>query len=128
MHLQGRALPELLPRAVDNMDNYAYSEGELVASVVLGWNFGDGHLHQERCTCGRHRELFEIQPAAYSLRRSMLVSDGCPGHLHRRLGDRRCDTNTSDSFPPGRQNRRGRAASGKARQSPLTARGQHPLA
>jgi hypothetical protein len=48
MHLQGRALPELLPRAVDNLDNYAYSEGELVASVVLGWNFGDGHLHQEQ--------------------------------------------------------------------------------
>lgn len=48
MHLQGRALPELLPRAVDNIDNYAYSEGELVASVVLGWNFGDGHLHQEQ--------------------------------------------------------------------------------
>jgi hypothetical protein len=48
MHLQGRALPELLPRAVDNLDNFAYSEGELVASVVLGWNFGDGHLHQEQ--------------------------------------------------------------------------------
>jgi hypothetical protein len=48
MHLQGRALPELLPRAVDNLDAYAYSEGELVASVVIGWNFGDGHLHQEQ--------------------------------------------------------------------------------
>lgn len=48
MHLQGRALPELLPRAVDNLDNYVYSEGELVASVVLGWNFGEGHLHQEQ--------------------------------------------------------------------------------
>jgi hypothetical protein len=48
MHLQGRCLPELLPRAVDNIDAYAYSEGELVASVVLGWNFGDGHLHQEQ--------------------------------------------------------------------------------
>jgi len=51
MHLQGRALPELLPRAVDNIDSieaYSYSEGELVASIVLGWNFGDGHLHQEQ--------------------------------------------------------------------------------
>jgi hypothetical protein len=48
MHLQGRVLPELLPRAVDNLDNYAYSEGELVSSVVLGWNFGEGHLHQEQ--------------------------------------------------------------------------------
>lgn len=51
MHLQGRALPELLPRAVgniENIDQYIYSEGELVASVVVGWNFGEGHLHQEQ--------------------------------------------------------------------------------
>jgi hypothetical protein len=47
MHLQGRALPELIPRAVDRLQDYEYLEGEIVAGLVLGWNFGDGHLHQE---------------------------------------------------------------------------------
>jgi hypothetical protein len=30
---------------VDDIDAYEYMEGELVAGIVLGWNFGDGHLH-----------------------------------------------------------------------------------
>jgi hypothetical protein len=46
MHLHGRALQLLLPRAVENIDEYEYLDGELVAGVVLGWNFGEGHLHQ----------------------------------------------------------------------------------
>lgn len=48
MHLHGRALRELVPRAVDDIDAYAWLDGELVAGMVLGWNFGDGHLHDER--------------------------------------------------------------------------------
>ncbi|MCA9530520.1 MAG: DUF3556 domain-containing protein [Myxococcales bacterium] len=48
MHLQGRALTELLPRAVDRLEDYQYVDGELIAGIVLGWNFGDGHLHNER--------------------------------------------------------------------------------
>ncbi len=46
MHLQGRALVELLPKAAPEMEQYTYVDGELVAGMVLGWNFGDGHLHQ----------------------------------------------------------------------------------
>jgi hypothetical protein len=46
MHLHGRALHTLLPRAVDDLSDYDYHDGELVAGYVLGWNFGDGHLHQ----------------------------------------------------------------------------------
>jgi hypothetical protein len=45
MHLHGRALQHLLPRAVEDIDQYEYLDGELVAGVVLGWNFGEGHLH-----------------------------------------------------------------------------------
>jgi hypothetical protein len=45
LHLQGRALQLLLPRAVDDIDAYEYVDGELVAGVVIGWNFGEGHLH-----------------------------------------------------------------------------------
>ncbi|WP_052554703.1 DUF3556 domain-containing protein [Enhygromyxa salina] len=48
MHLHGRALPELLPKAVDDLEEYEYAEGEVVAGVVLGWNFGDGHLHADQ--------------------------------------------------------------------------------
>jgi hypothetical protein len=47
MHLQGRALPILLPKAVDHLADYEYLDGEVVAGLVLGWNFGDGHLHRE---------------------------------------------------------------------------------
>src|SRR5262249_10148162 len=47
MHLQGRALPVLIPKAVDRLEDYEYLDGEIVAGIVLGWNFGDGHLHRE---------------------------------------------------------------------------------
>ena len=45
MHLEGRPLLEALPRAVDSMDNYEWMDGEVLAGVILGWNFGDGHLN-----------------------------------------------------------------------------------
>jgi hypothetical protein len=48
MHLHGRALEELIPRAVPNVDDYEYLDGEIVAGLALGWNFGDGHLHDEQ--------------------------------------------------------------------------------
>lgn len=47
MHLHGRALVSLLPKAVDRVDDYEWVEGELVAGFALGWNFGEGHLHDE---------------------------------------------------------------------------------
>lgn len=48
MHLHGRALNALLPHAVDDLDAYEVHEGEGIAGVALGWNFGDGHLHHEQ--------------------------------------------------------------------------------
>jgi hypothetical protein len=48
MHHHGRALNGLLPRALDDVSRYDIQEGETVAGAVLGWNFGDGHLHDER--------------------------------------------------------------------------------
>jgi Transmembrane protein of unknown function (DUF3556) len=48
MHLHGRALPLLVPRAVERLEEYEWMEGELVAGLALGWNFGEGHLHQEQ--------------------------------------------------------------------------------
>jgi hypothetical protein len=48
MHVHGRALNGLLPRAIDNEANYAIREGEMVAGPLVGWNFGEGHLHNEQ--------------------------------------------------------------------------------
>jgi hypothetical protein len=58
MHTHGRALYGLLPRLLGpDLEAYLPVEGEVVAGIALGWNFGDGHLHnqqlisaiQERC-------------------------------------------------------------------------------
>ncbi len=58
LQLHGRALFGLLPRAAGAQHESAFvMEGELVAGAVLGWDFGEGHLHgaqllaalQERC-------------------------------------------------------------------------------
>jgi hypothetical protein len=48
MHSHGRALNGLTARAVDDVEAYSVREGELVAGVVLGYNFGDGHFHNHR--------------------------------------------------------------------------------
>jgi hypothetical protein len=48
MHLHGRVLPGLLPRAVERIEDYQWMDGELIAGLALGWNFGDGHLHGEQ--------------------------------------------------------------------------------
>ncbi len=48
MHSHGRALNALSMRAVDDVEDYSVREGELVAGVVLGYNFGDGHFHDHR--------------------------------------------------------------------------------
>jgi hypothetical protein len=45
MHLEGRPLLEALPRAVDDIEEYDWVEGEILAGAVIGWNFGDGHLN-----------------------------------------------------------------------------------
>lgn len=48
MHLHGRVLQLALPRAVERVEDYEWADGEIVAGTVLGWNFGDGHLHDEK--------------------------------------------------------------------------------
>jgi hypothetical protein len=48
MHLHGRALPLLVPKAVERLEDYTWCDGEIVAGLALGWNFGEGHLHHEQ--------------------------------------------------------------------------------
>lgn len=49
LHLQGRALGLLLPRAIGGrpFTDHDWYDGEIVAASVLGWNFGEGHLCNE---------------------------------------------------------------------------------
>ena len=47
MHLHGRIHSQLLPRAVERFEDYTWLDGEFVAGLVIGYNFGDGHLHNE---------------------------------------------------------------------------------
>jgi hypothetical protein len=84
MHHHGRALNALLPRAVDDLANYDVQEGEIVAGVVLGWTFGEGHLHdeqllaavQERCGFGPGElrvVMLESQPIHRQVQRYRIV-------------------------------------------------------
>jgi hypothetical protein len=93
MHLHGRALPILVPRAVDRLEDYEWVDGEVVAGLALGWNFGEGHLHDERllgaiqARCGfEPGELRCIFVESQPLGRSTLayrVVDAGTGELER---------------------------------------------
>jgi hypothetical protein len=48
LHSHGRALNALTARAVGDVEQYYVREGEMIAGVVAGWNFGDGHFHHEQ--------------------------------------------------------------------------------
>lgn len=48
MHSHGRALATLAMRSVEDIDEYSVREGELIAGVVCGYNFGDGHFHNDQ--------------------------------------------------------------------------------
>jgi hypothetical protein len=46
----GRALFTLAHRAMagQNEDDYVITDGERICSTAIGWNFGDGHMHNEQ--------------------------------------------------------------------------------
>jgi hypothetical protein len=46
----GRALFTLAHRAMagQNEDDYVIADGERICSTAIGWNFGDGHMHNEQ--------------------------------------------------------------------------------
>jgi hypothetical protein len=47
MHSQGRGLFSLLIRHVPEIDRWTVREAEFACNSILGFNFGDGHLHNE---------------------------------------------------------------------------------
>ncbi|WP_102417867.1 DUF3556 domain-containing protein [Mycobacterium sp. 4858] len=50
MHTHGRTLNGLVARALDGLDeaDYKLRDGEIIAGPLIGWNFGEGHLHNEQ--------------------------------------------------------------------------------
>jgi hypothetical protein len=91
----GKALLTLVHRALAgrNEDDYIITEGERLCSTAIGWNFGDGHMHneqliaamQERC----HFEpdevrvvLLDAQPIQTQTQRYRLV-DAATGEFER---------------------------------------------
>lgn len=47
MHSQGRGLFSQLIRHVPDLDRYTVREAEFACNSLIGFNFGDGHLHNE---------------------------------------------------------------------------------
>lgn len=47
MHSQGRGLFSLLINHVNDLDRATVREGEFTCNSLIGFNFGDGHLHDE---------------------------------------------------------------------------------
>jgi len=45
IHFEGRPLLEAIPKAVGDIDDYEWFDGEVLGGMILGWNFGDGHLN-----------------------------------------------------------------------------------
>jgi hypothetical protein len=78
MHSHGRALNGLVQRAVDNVEDYVVREGELVAGVVLGYNFGDGHFHDQRLLAAI-QEHCRFEPGEVRA----VVLESQPAHVQR---------------------------------------------
>jgi hypothetical protein len=78
MHSHGRALNGLVQRAVNDVEDYVVREGELVAGVVLGYNFGDGHFHGQRLLAAiQERCRFESGEVR------VVVLESQPAHVQR---------------------------------------------
>ena len=93
LHSHGRALNGLVRRAVDDPEAYTRHEGEIVAGLALGWNFGEGHLHDEsllravQAQCGFEPGevrvvILESQPVGKPTQAYRLV-DAATGELER---------------------------------------------
>ena len=57
MHSQGRGLYSLLLRHLADVDSATVREAEFVCNSIVGWNFGDGHLHDEDLIFAVQRRL-----------------------------------------------------------------------
>ena len=80
MNTHGRALLTLVHRALAGYDedDYNLCEGETLCAMVLGWNFGDGHLHNE-CLIEALQERCGFEPGDVRV----VILDAQPIHIQR---------------------------------------------
>jgi len=58
MHSQGRGIFSVLQNYLGaEYDNYSLREGEFCCNSIIGWNFGDGHLHDDQLIEAMQRRL-----------------------------------------------------------------------
>jgi transmembrane protein DUF3556 len=87
MHSHGRALNALFSRAADpaDVDEYFIREGEVISGIVTGWNFGDGHFHNEQLL-DAVREQCAFEPGELRV----VILESQPAHIqkqHYRIHD-----------------------------------------
>jgi hypothetical protein len=56
MHSQGRGLFSVLLKKLPDIDTRSVREGEFVCNSLIGFNFGDGHLHDKDMIAAVQRE------------------------------------------------------------------------
>ena len=80
MNTHGRALYTLVHRALAGYDedDYNLCEGENLCSMVLGWNFGDGHMHNE-CLIDALQQRCGFEPGDVRV----VILDAQPIHIQR---------------------------------------------
>jgi hypothetical protein len=73
----GRAMFTLAHRAMagQNEDEYMLTDGERICSTAIGWNFGDGHMHNEQLIEALH-ERCNFEPGEIRI----LLLDAQPIH------------------------------------------------
>ncbi|RDI50972.1 DUF3556 domain-containing protein [Nocardia mexicana] len=95
MNTHGRALFTLAHRAMPagREDEYTLTDGERICSTAIGWNFGDGHMHNEQLIAAMQRRcgfepgevrvvLLDAQPIHRQEQRYRLV-DAATGEFER---------------------------------------------
>ncbi|MFF0494476.1 DUF3556 domain-containing protein [Nocardia sp. NPDC004068] len=95
MNTHGRALFSLVHRALPagRQDEYTITDGERICSTAIGWNFGDGHMHNEQLIAAMQKRcnfepgevrviLLDAQPIHRQEQRYRLV-DAATGEFER---------------------------------------------
>jgi len=76
----GKALFTLAHRAMagQNEDDYSITDGERICSMAIGWNFGDGHMHNEQLIAAMQKRC-HFEPGEVRV----VLLDGQPIHRQR---------------------------------------------
>jgi len=61
LHSQGRGMFSVLIEHLPDIETRTIRDGEFVCNTILGWNFGDGHLHDDRLIAALQKRL-NFQP------------------------------------------------------------------